>query len=97
MKSDNVISWISSGVTIMCGALATSEVLNIVLLVIGIVSACVSLGINIYVWYKKATADKKITPDEADELKKIVNEGTNDISGKVKDLEDETKKEEEKK
>ena len=43
---------------------------------IGIVSALFSLFVNIYTWWKKAKSDGKITKEELDELKEIVDNHT---------------------
>lgn len=50
----------------------TNEVFQMVQIIITSVSALVVLAFNIWKWYKKAKADKKITDDEIDELEKIV-------------------------
>lgn len=75
MKDNNVGAWIGSGVTLVAGGLS-QDILQIVLLVIGILSALFSLFINIHTWYKKAKADGKIDKDELEELKHIVDEHT---------------------
>lgn len=75
MKDNNIGAWIGSGVTLIAGGLS-QDILQIVLLVIGILSAIFSLFINIYTWYKKAKADGKIDNDELDELRDIVNKHT---------------------
>lgn len=79
---NNIISWVGSVITLLCAGLTTSEIFQIVLYALGIVSAIVSLGFNVYVWYKKASADKKITQEELEELKEIVDKGTKDIQDK---------------
>lgn len=50
----------------------TNEVFQMVQIIITSVSALVVLAFNVWKWYKKAKADKKITDDEIDELEKIV-------------------------
>ena len=76
MKDNNAVSWAGSGVT-MITALLTTDVLQIILTVIGIISAIVSLAYNIYQWYRKAKEDGKITPDEVEELVDTIKENTN--------------------
>lgn len=75
MKENNIVSWVGSGVTILTGTLS-HDILQIILLVLGVLSALVSLGYNIYVWYKKATKDGKIDNIEIDELSEIINKHT---------------------
>lgn len=71
MKDNNVLAWIGSIVTVVTGSLS-QDVLQIILLVIGIMSALFSLFVNIYTWYKRAKADGKIDSKEIKELKDIV-------------------------
>lgn len=71
MKDNNILSWVTSGITILTGIVA-EDVIRVVLLVIGVISALVSLAYNIYVWWHKAKADGKIDKDEVDELKQII-------------------------
>ena len=75
MKENNAVSWVCSGLTIVTGTLS-QDILQIILLVLGVISALVSLGFNIYVWYKKATRDGKIDSKEVDELEDIINDHT---------------------
>ena len=83
MKDNNIISWIGSGITCVTGALSTNEVLQIMLTVLGIISAIVSLAFNIYVWYRNAKADGKITKEEIAEVTDIINTGVKDIKDKT--------------
>lgn len=75
MKDNNVLAWCGSAVTIFTGAIA-QDIMQIVLLIIGILSGLFSLFVNIWVWYNKAKADGKITKEEVDELKDIVDKHT---------------------
>ena len=72
-------SLISSAITIICSAANVEEVGSIILLVIGIISAVVSLGFNIWSWYLKAHADGKISHEEVEELKTTVEKGAEEI------------------
>ena len=83
MKDNNIISWIGSGITVVCGGLSTNEVAQLVLYILGIVSAIVSLGYNLWKWYKKSSADGKIDKSEIQEGVKIISDGVNDISEKA--------------
>ena len=72
---DNTLGWVGSAVTILTGTLA-QDIMQIILLVIGVASALFSLFVNIYTWWKKAKQDGKITQEEVDELKEIVDNHT---------------------
>lgn len=88
MKDNNALSWITSAITFITGIASTEEVARVVLLIIGCVSAVVSLSYNIYCWWKKATEDGKITAKELDEAKKMIDNTIEDI----KDLTDKEEK-----
>ena len=75
MKDTNALGWAGSAVTILTGTLS-QDVMQVILLIIGIVSALFSLFVNIYTWWKKAKQDGKITQEEVDELKEIVDNHT---------------------
>ena len=75
MKDNNIVSWVGSAVTLVTAGLS-QDVMQIILMIIGIISALVSLAYNIYKWYKRATADGKIDEGEIDELKDIVDDAT---------------------
>lgn len=81
MKDNNAISWVTSAITFVTG-LAVEDVFRVVLLILGCISALVSLSYNIYCWWKKATKDGKIDEKELDEAKKILD---NSI-GEIKDI-----------
>lgn len=87
--NNNLISWVGSSICTTLGLTSTSEVEGIILLTIGIISGLVSLAYDIYLWYKKATADKKITDYELEELRKTVNEDISNIDNTI----DKSKKE----
>ena len=85
ISKSSVGSLISSAITILCGAVDTESIESIILLTIGIISAIVSLGFNIWSWYVKAKSDGKITSDEIDELNKTVKTGTDDVKNAIED------------
>lgn len=78
MKNNNLISWICSGFTILT-SLGFEDIIRVILLVLGCVSALVSLAYNIYCWYKKAKKDGKIDKDEIKELNDVINKGIDDV------------------
>lgn len=67
-----MFAWFGNAITISA-AIASQDVLQVILLVVGVISACFSLFVNIYTWWLKAKADGKITKEEVDELTEIVN------------------------
>lgn len=79
MKDNNALSWVMSGITLITG-LAAEDVVRLILLIVGLVSACVSLAFNIYCWWKKAKEDGKITADELKEGKDILDKGIEEIN-----------------
>lgn len=83
MTEHNGVSWACSILTTLTGLMSTNEVFQIVLTCLGILSAIISLAYNIYVWYKKATSDKKLSTKEVKDLKDILNKGIDEISKNI--------------
>jgi len=83
---------IGTGLSAVGTAIQTSEVLQIISLVITIIGALISMIlIPILSWYKKAKQDGKITVDEVIEGGETLQEGTNaviDLIDKNKEKED---------
>ncbi len=69
-------------------AIQVDEIIRWVNLGLTILTGIVALSYRIYVWYKKAKEDKKITSDEVKELTDIVNEETTKISESIKEDKD---------
>ena len=65
-------------------AIQTNEILQIVELVISILTTLFILFVNVYAWWKKASADGKIDKEELDELQNIVNKETDNLENKKK-------------
>jgi len=82
-SNNNIVSWVCSGITCVLASISVEQVTNIILLIIGILSALVSLAYNIYVWYNKAKQDGKITTDEVKNLKNEVDKTTTEIKNDV--------------
>lgn len=80
MDNHNGVSWACSILTTITGVISSNEAFQIVLTCLGILSAIISLSYNIYVWYKKATADKKLSPKEIEQLKDILQNGIDEIT-----------------
>lgn len=76
------LAWVGSGITLITSFLATSEVLNVVLLIIGILGALLTLAMN--VWkaisiIKKASSDGKITDEEMNQIEAEIGEIRNNL------------------
>lgn len=78
MKNNNLISWAGSGIT-MLTSIAFEDIIRVILLILGVLSALVSLAYNIYCWYSKAKADGKIDSEEVKELGHIIDSTTKTI------------------
>lgn len=91
--NNNIIAWVGTVITGICAGISTSEVTQIVLMIVGILSGIVSLSYNIYVWWVKAHADGKVTADELSELKDTIDKGTAKIDDATKTIDNKEKKE----
>lgn len=81
MKSNVVGGIIGTGLSAIGTALQTSEVLQIISLIITIVGALISMIIiPLLTWYKKAKQDGKITIDEVIEGGETLQKGTEAIT-----------------
>lgn len=65
---DNLIEWSGVGVCAVLTLIQTSEILQIIQAIITGISGLVVLAFTIWRWYKKASADGKITEEEIDEI-----------------------------
>ena len=65
---DTIFGWVGTGITSILAATQTREVFQIIELIVAILVGLVTLAYTIYKWYKRATADGKITEEEVDEL-----------------------------
>lgn len=83
----------------MCGTalsavgtgLQTSEVLQIISLVLTIIGSLITITMAIINWWKKAKADGKITSDEIQEGIDIIQNGIDDLKDKTKEDKEEDK------
>ena len=83
----------------MCGTalsavgtgLQTSEVLQIISLVLTIIGSLITIAMAIINWWKKAKADGKITSDEIQEGIEIIQDGLDDLKDKNKEDKEEDK------
>ena len=65
--------------------LQTSEVLQIISLVLTIIGSLITITMAIINWWKKAKADGKITSDEIQEGIEIIQDGIDDLKDKTKE------------
>ena len=71
--------------------LQTSEVLQIISLVLTIIGSLITITMAIINWWKKAKADGKITSDEIQEGIEIIQDGLDDLKDKTKEDKEEDK------
>lgn len=60
--------YIGSGLSIALTAVQDNPIFQAISFVLSIVCAIVTISYTIYKWYKKASQDGKITPEELEEL-----------------------------
>lgn len=87
MGSKNVVGWGGTIVTNVAGvmsAVSVDQIETIVLLVIGIVSASVSISYTLYKWYKEVMRDGKITFTEIKQGVDIVKDGVEKVENVIK-------------
>lgn len=68
MKHDEVVGYIGSTFGGVMTALQTNETLQIIQGILSIIAVIITIAYTIWKWYKKASKDGKITPDEVDDL-----------------------------
>lgn len=63
----------------------TNEIFQIISLVLSIITSLIIIAYRLYVWYKAAKADGKITKDELEDAAKIVVDGAKEIDEAMKE------------
>lgn len=58
------IDYVLDGIAVGLGVAQINQVMQIIQLVFGIVATIISIAFSIYKWWKKASADGKITDEE---------------------------------
>lgn len=79
----NLIQCAFNGGQYVMMALQGDQVLKYIELGLSILTTLIILGFNIWSWYKRASADGKITEDEIKEGKDIIKKGAKDIQDNV--------------
>ena len=77
MKETYGLNWLADGVAVVMTATQTNEVFQIISLVITIIATLFSAiltGLRLVDWYKEAKKDGKITKEEVDEAKSIIDD-----------------------
>lgn len=81
MKTDGVVVGVSAIIQTFCGIVQTTEVFQLISVILGTLTGLFTLAYFIWRWWTKATEDKKITKEEVDELL----QGIDDIINNKKD------------
>lgn len=77
MKNNPIFAWVGTGVTGFLSYLSTQEFKDMISWVMSILAGAVTIAFTIWCWYKKASADGKITKDEVDDLFEDLTQGGN--------------------
>lgn len=78
------IDYILDGLAITLGAVQLNQIMQIVQLILGIVATIISIMFSIWLWWKRASKDGKITEEEIKEGQDILNNGVKDLDDKLK-------------
>lgn len=81
MRTDGIVVGASTIIQTFCGIVQTTEMFQLISVIIGAITGLVTLAYFIWRWWIKAFEDKKITKEEVDELL----QGINDIMNKKDD------------
>ena len=84
MRNEVIASSIGTAVSATGTALQPNEILQTISLVVTIIGGLITAGSMLYMWWKKAKEDGKITKDEIAEGVEIVKKTTEDITEAVK-------------
>lgn len=75
----NFLDWAGCGMAAITTAVQTNQIFQNISLILTCIATLLTIAYNIYRWYKKATEDKKITPEEIKEGIDIINDGIDKI------------------
>lgn len=84
MKNEVIASAFGTAVSATGTALQPNDVLQTISLVVTIIGGLITAGSMLYMWWKKAKEDGKITKDEIAEGVEIVKKTTEDMTEAVK-------------
>lgn len=82
---DNKItaSWVGCTLSAVGTAMQTQQVLQIVSIVLTCIATLTTIGLNLFLWYKKAKEDGKIDEEEAKEGAGIVIDGVKNLQQNI--------------
>lgn len=84
MRNECIASAFGTAVSATGTALQPNDVLQTISLVVTIIGGVITIGSMLYMWYKKAKEDGKITKDEIEEGAKILTDATKEFVDNVK-------------
>lgn len=84
MRNEVIASAFGTAVSATGTALQPNDILQTISLVVTIIGGLITAGSMLYMWWKKAKEDGKITKDEIAEGVEIVKKTTEDIAEAVK-------------
>ena len=84
MRNEVIASAFGTAVSATGTALQPNDILQTISLVVTIIGGLITAGSMLYMWWKKAKEDGKITKDEIAEGVEIVKKTTEDITEAVK-------------
>ena len=79
------IDYILDGFAITLGAVQLNQIMQIIQLVLGIVATIISIMFSLWLWWKRASKDGKITEEEIKDGMDILNNGTKEIKDHLDD------------
>lgn len=85
MNKEVVGAMSGTALSVVGTGLQTSEVLQIISLVLTIIGSLITIAMAIINWWKKAKADGRITSDEIQEGIEIIQNGIDDLKDKTKE------------
>lgn len=86
---DNKItaSWVGCTLSAVGTAMQTQQVLQIISIVLTCIATLTTIGLNLFLWYKKAKEDGKIDEEEAKEGAGIVIDGVKNLQQNIEGVE----------
>ena len=73
------LDWLGCGAGVILTAVQTNQIFQTISLILTCIATLLTIAYNIYRWYKKATEDKKITPEEIKEGIDVINDSIDKI------------------
>ena len=83
MNKEVIGATIGTSTSAVGTAIQPNQILSTISLILTIIGSCITIGMAIAAWWKKAHKDGKIDKDEVNELGEIIGDGIKDIKDKV--------------